>query len=454
MSLITRFLLLFSLAIVLAPAPFARAQGVREGVVRVLGWPESAEPPERLRGYDMLPYVDTLTIGYRYGIAGGSPLLSLALDWTPGRYGLLDGRRVDYERLPAGLRLVGLAFRADVYSGGAKAAEIVVSVDSMIVGPAPDFGRVELEGLSWDALFVDTPADAARALFEAGFELRDPEVLRAAFAAFEEETAPAASPRVSARRAPRTVVYERDVYVDLFFSLDWLAGLDGRDAPPRQRLSGEPRGSAGGRGSLATGRGRSRTTGEQRGGETQAEGERGSSRGKRGAASDASKDDDERSGDDRDEDERDDNDLVPAAVAAFAAVGVLAYAGGTVGYYGNARHAPIGLSAGFVRERWGVLLQSAVNEALLGSGDGPRRLVAKFTAFGSARPRARIHPAVGAGVLATEEDDVVSAELSLSLGAVGTFGPVVVQAGYDLVQGGVELGLAFNFRSPSLRKRR
>src|SRR5690606_18154782 len=198
----------------------------REGTVHVVDWPASAGVDDGLREYEFLPSFDTLSIGYRYDAADAGPRFDLTLEWTPGAYGYVRGRRVEAGALPDDVRLVALAFRADVYTGGERVAELIVSVDSMRLGPRPDYARVELADLTWDALFVETDAETARRIVAQGFELRGAEVVQAAFAA-PDAAAPddTAEPRVAGRRPPeRVVVYDRHVFVDVFFDLAWLFG--------------------------------------------------------------------------------------------------------------------------------------------------------------------------------------------------------------------------------------
>lgn len=438
MSAFSPWCIAFALAFVVLAAPVqAQEHAPHEGVLHVLDWPASASSPDQLRRYEVLPYLDTLTVGYRYETHGDAPGLSLALEWTPGAYGLLRGRRVAYEQLPDDLRLVALTIRADVYTGGRRVAEWIVSVDSMMLGPRPDFARVDLDGLAWASVFVDTDAAGARTLFDEGFELRNPEVLEAAFAVFETDDE--AAPRVRTERRPaEVVVYQRDVFFDLYLSLDWLLAGDGSYRYPAGEV-GPSRGDRTGRGRVVTDR-RSRS-GERTGSaERRSRGDRNGSRSdKRGGK------------DSRDKDDEDDkNDLLPAALTTAAAVAFVAYAGGTVGYYGNTRYAPIGLAAGFVRPQWGILLQGAVNEALLTSGSGPKHLVVKLLGFGRGS-EFPVAPAFGVGLRATDVGEDVTLDPSFSLGAVGTFGPVIVHGAYDVALGGVELGFAFNFRAKAGR---
>ena len=148
-----------------------------------------------------------------------------------------------------------------------------------------------------------------------------------------------------------------------------------------------------------------------------------------------------------DSDEDDDEDkLKGPALTALAALGLIAYTGGTVGYYGNAEHAPLGLAAGFVRSGGGVLLQAGVNEALLTDGPDPKYFMGRILGFYGPNGFP-VQPAVALGALAVEEGPDLEVRPSLSLGAAGNFGPVLILGAYDVLNGGPEFGLAFNFRS-------
>ncbi len=101
----------------------------------------------------------------------------------------------------------------------------------------------------------------------------------------------------------------------------------------------------------------------------------------------------------------------------------------------------------FARERWGMLLQVAVNKAVLGASSEPERLVGQFFGFFDAF-RAPVMPGLGLGVWAEEDGDAVALSPSVSLGAVVRAGPVLLQGGYDLIKGGAQFGFAVTFRRP------
>ena len=455
---------LLLLAAFLVPRSAAQQQPAAEGVAHVADWPASSETARAQldrEGFQVLPFLDTLALGYRYVAGERGPGLEAALEWMPGRRGIYEGEEVAYERLPADVRMTALTLGAQVYVDGRPAASAAFAFDTLALAASPDVHSVAIDTLTWEGVFEGASADEAEAYFEEGFELRNLEVLSVAFASDEAELAEAERPRRTRRPAPRTV-YEpgADVYVGGVFvggsrprpPSDGRRRDTGRDATEQDRADRSPTRTDRGRTEGAAGSGprgdrtTTRTSGGDEGdtveeGQTSKGGERTTAR--RGG--DRKIPVPKRDRDDDDDDDNDDNELLPVAIGAAVAVGAAAYAGGTIGYYGNAAKAPVGLTAGAVRERGGVLLQAAVNQALILSDPGPRHLVVKLTGFYDAFD-APVQPAVGLGVLARDPGESVDVRPSLSFGAVAPLGPVVLMGGYDVAQGGVEVGLAINFR--------
>jgi hypothetical protein len=92
-----------------------------------------------------------------------------------------------------------------------------------------------------------------------------------------------------------------------------------------------------------------------------------------------------------------------------------------------------------------MLIRVAVNRAVLGAGDEPERLAGNL--FGYYRFfEAPVQPALSVGIWAEEHGDDIEIKPTLSLGAVGLLGPVLLQGGYDLGEGSFQFGVAFNFR--------
>ena len=105
------------------------------------------------------------------------------------------------------------------------------------------------------------------------------------------------------------------------------------------------------------------------------------------------------------------------------------------------------MTSGFVGRNGGILLQVAVNEAVLGAGEGPEEMFGSVTLFRSIAPRLFVQPALGAGFRATERGDSVDLALTFSAGAAANLGPVVLLGLYDLTTSSFEVGVAFNFRA-------
>ncbi|HET6569016.1 MAG TPA: hypothetical protein VFG50_13710 [Rhodothermales bacterium] len=454
-----RFIFLLSVAILALGSPLtglAQQRPGAEGVLRLVDWPErsmaehgaSGRQIEReLARHELLPFIDTLRVGYRYERQEDGPRLTVALEWKPGAYGMLDRKRVPYTEMPDSILVTSLVLRADVYARGEQVTEAVIRLDGLRLAASPRVYSSDVPHLAWRDLFVHTPPPAARRIFEGGFDLRNLDILSATFESYGDSDEAMAEYHEPDGRPSRHSDYDVDAITDVFIDLSWLFRpqpwvVDGHvddDGARHEPRGGDMGRDASGGGERGSGRGSERTQAEP----SREEGTTGSAdgskaRGHRRKAEADTKD----SGDDSDDD---DSELLPAALTAVAAVGVLAYAGGTVGYFGNARTAPIGLAAGLVRPSGGFLLQASVNEAVL-RGQGEEHLLAKALAFHQVLPTA-IQPAIGAGVLVSYANEKYTYEPSLSLGAVANFGPVVLMGAYDVALGGVELSAAFNFRS-------
>lgn len=453
----------------LAQTSLAQQRPGAEGVLHLRDWPRGSlersglteHQIDRTFGrFDLLPYIDTLTVGYRYEAAGDEPVLTLAIEWVPGQYGILDGRRIAYEQMPDSLLLTALTIEADVISDGERVAEAVIYIDSMALAPSPDMIRLTPASLSWKDLFAHTPARAARGIFDKGFELRNLEIVSASFASYDTDRDEriAGTYRTERRTPNRRTVYDGNTVTGILIDLGWLFPPPVWHPDHDEDRYGTPRGNSMGRGN-ESGEDRARGSARRSGGDGEmadsgSSAERGSgdeSSGGESRRSSRERDSDapkgkrskDRSGDSDDDDEK---KLLPAALTAAAAVGILAYKGGTVGFFGNSKLAPYGVSAGMVRPKGGFMLQAGVNDAVLGSTDGPERLVGKILAFRQVLS-IPIQPAIGAGVLVSYEDNAYSYEPSFSVGALGKFGPVIAHSAYDVALGGMEIGVAFNFRS-------
>ncbi len=431
----------FVLAALLAGAAPAAAQqpvsepSTGEGVAHVTGWPAflhaEAPLPEGADTLSLVPAVDTLTLRYRYAADVDAPRMTFALACTPGRWAVRGGERVRYTALDAPPRLAALELRADVVVGGRAVTDVVVVVDSAALGPAPDTLRFDAVGLTYANAFAGTSARVARRYFEDGFRPENLEILRAAFVeGADRRPGPAIGyphPR------PRRPVYVPDPGIGI-----WIGGIFRPDPPRRPPDRGEgdyaPRGDTVGRSA----------------GET---GETGRSSGRRGERADPPGDDERavrgeavrgRSGDEGDDDDEEKESLAEEALIAASIVGLVAYGGGTVGYFGSTE-APLGLTAGRVYPQGGLLLQAGVNPAVLTSeSEQPDRLAVRLLGFYDLFGLP-VQPAAGLGVVLTGREQTEVAP-SLSVGAAGNFGRVVVLGGYDVLRGAATFGLAVNFR--------
>jgi hypothetical protein len=447
-----------------APAALAQQRPGASGVLLVTDWPEghnAGQVSSDAERYEILPYVDTLKVGYRFEQLDGRPVAALAVEWKPGRYGILDGRRVPYDQLPDSVYLAAASLVADIYVNGREAAQINLRLDSMQLGPYPGVHAPEPYVLAWDNLFEGVSAQQARTWLEQGFELRNPEIVAITFETYGGERStytPDEPVAVGRRRPSRRSVIIVDRTTSVWVDLTWLIrGRSGRgvdndndapDAPDEPRggqvgrdNSGEDRASRPSSGRTSRSGDAADTGNESADGRSpqaaeEDEADTGSRTARRNTSNDASEEE---------EDDDDEEKLLPAALTAAVAVGVVAYAGGTVGYFGSPKHAPFGVTAGLVNPSSGFLMQAGVNEAVLG-GQGPEHLLAKLFAFHEVLP-IPIQPAVGVGALVIHENDAFSYQASVSLGAVGNFGPALFFGAYDVTLESWELGAAFNFRS-------
>ncbi|HMB93392.1 MAG TPA: hypothetical protein VKP65_21245 [Rhodothermales bacterium] len=394
--------------------------------------------------YDLLASMDTFALGYAYAVEEDLPVLDFALAWMPGPYGVYNDRPVRYDDLPGEVVIAALDLRADVEVEGEIVADLVLSLDSLVLGPAPEQFYVTDRGIPWDQVFGDTQADDARAYFASGFALRNLKILRIAFVSYPEEEV--------ARYEPR---YPREIGVyppRISIWVDWLgpsrsAGKRGTTTRPDTPREGIGRTEV-----PSSDTGRRTRSGTRRTSTDRDTEDRSTTRTSSSDRAEADDNEDKarrttRSGKakkKKDDEEDDDQDLLPGALVGVAAIGVVAFAGGTIGYYGNTK-APIGLTSGMVRGKGGAVLQGAVNEAVLGKGDEPEQAIARIMSFYNVF-NAPIRPAVGLGVLLEENGDEIDFSPSVSLGAVGVFGPILLYGGYDIFVGGADFGLAVNFR--------
>ena len=447
------------------------------GVLYITDWPAtigSQRSIDSLRVHsEVYPTIDTLTVGYGYRAFESHPILTFAVEWKNGELAFLDGEEIYFEEFNGELLIESLRLRVDVIVHGEPVTHVDFVVDSLMLEAYPGLYSQEVNSLSWDTVFPGIPDSTARSYFETGFELANPTLVSVTFAYFDDESTLARSrgPQVRPRRPSRRTVYGPaiDIYIDFPIFISTRSRAPRATDGTRAR---EPRGERIGRGGAATDDDR-RSSGDrtrrtqpvdvedQNSSGTRTRTDQGSDEDRR-TSSDRTRrtgdaeEDDETVGDilsrgtkkkDEDDDEDDDDDLVPVAIAGAAAVAAVAVAGGTIGYYGNASNTPIGLMAGFAQEEGGFLLQAAINDAVIQRSESREehflaRVVGFVNVFDSP-----IQPALGLGLMASELNGDFEYDFSASIGLVGNLGDVILLGGYDVAAGGVDFGIAFNFKA-------
>ena len=102
---------------------------------------------------------------------------------------------------------------------------------------------------------------------------------------------------------------------------------------------------------------------------------------------------------------------------------------------------------GYVNSKGGVLLQAAVNQAVLEkSKSDTEHLVGRVAGFYDFF-NSPIQPVFAVGVLVSQENNDVDYEPSISFGLAGNFGSFVLLGGYDVLNTGLDFGIAYNFRA-------
>jgi len=416
-----------------APPAASTMQGQGQGTATLTNWPASLPQLLREMGRNapyLLPRLDSLALEYRYAANDSTSQWSFVLGWTPGRRVLYDGDVRPYEKGPSDVRMVNVELRADVRVDGETVGEMIVAVDSMALRSLPSIYSFEVT-VGHERVFLDaTPEEARRALAE-GVTLDSLVVERMGFVSPEASTSERRRPddRQTRQSAPRRApsVYEPRTEIHI----GWRVG-------PRPYYVGEKEGNR-------TVQPRGRTMGR---GTTEANDDSQSRAARRGETEEDDEDEQASStktGSKADDDEEEDDDHTSLRAPAFGAVlvvGMLAYAGGTVGLYGRG-DTPFGLAAGYTRPGGGFQLHAAVNGAVIGDEAGQRltlKALGFYDVFSSP-----FQPAIGLGVQIhpQRENDVLP---SASIGLAGNFGPVVLLGGFDVVQGTPEVGVTYNFR--------
>ncbi len=413
------------------------ARGEGQGQTALTDWPASLsqlldEMGERAPY--LLPKIDSLGLDYRYAATDSTSQWSFVLGWTPGDRVLYEGEVLPRRRAPSGLRMVNVELRGEIQVDGEYVGDMIVAVDSMALAPFPSVYSFEVE-VSHRRVLLDAPAETARRALLKGATLSNLVVERMGFVSEAASTSEQRTdPDVRERRpGPRSVPSVYEPRTQIF--IGWRVA-------PRPYYVGErngtrtqtPRGETVGRGTEGDDSRSTRTA--RRGG--------GNENGKRGSetAEGRTKSGDEDEDDDDDDDDEEETSLRLPALGAVAAVGLVAYAGGTVGLYGRG-DTPLGLAAGYTRPGGGLQLHAAVNDAVL-SDDPGQKLTMKVLGFYDVFSLP-LQPAVGLG-LQVDPQHEGGARPSASLGLAGNFGRIVLFGGVDVVQTTPEIGLAYNFR--------
>ncbi len=416
--------------------------GEGEGTAALEGWPRSLPTLLDEMGQDapyLLPRIDSLALDYQYAATDTTSRWSFVLSWRPAERLLYEGEVLPWRERPSGIRMTNVELRANVRVDGEKRAEMIIGVDSMALRPVPDRFAFNVT-VPHDRVFLDTSPTEARRVLSEGATIEGLVVERMGFTSDATQRRPNTGDRDARERRPESP-HPPSIYTPRsHIYIDWRVGprpyyIGDRD--PNEERETRPRGSTVGRSAADTDRSeggdRSRT----------AEGRGSGEEGKSDQDSDDENSRAERilSGDDEDEEE-DDTDLRMPALAAAAAVGFVAFSGGTVGIYGRG-DTPIGLASGYTHPRGGLQLQTAANRAVLENGTDQKlsvRALGFYDVF-----KSRVQPAVGLGAhidpaAGRDWDPIVSA------GLVGNLGRVVLYGGIDVVQGTPEVGVAYNFR--------
>ena len=429
-----------------------------EGVLTLTNWPEQRRvdaAPLDYGEFRLLPFIDTLIVGYRFTEAADKAFMEIALEWQIGERGVLNGRKVRRSQLPDRVIAESIDLLAKVVVDERVVGEFFLPLDTLRLGPSPSIARVEIRDVEWDSVFSDVSGERARELFRTGFRLEDLRILRVVF----DVEAPSRAERVSRRRGEdwtTVCVPDVDIWVSWGTRRRWRPPITHITRSARDRRDEIGRGNLVERERPERGYDRPSDT-DVRPGETttdepatdeadegsedrRASRRKGGSSGRGGIPIPGG-------GKDDDDDDDDDDRLLPAALAGAAIVGGLAVLGGTFGYLGSYGKAPLGLFAGRVRPNGGVLLHVAVNRQVFGKTRGPENLVAGVTGFMDLF-HAPVQPSIGLGLRITEEGtETTRTHPSLAIGVVGNLDQLILHLAYDVESHDVRFGIGVNLKA-------
>ncbi len=424
-------------------------RGIGDGTAALEGWPRSLPTLLDEMGQDapyLLPRIDSMALDYRYAATDTTSRWSFVVNWRPAERVLYEGEVLPWRERPAGVRMTNVELRANVRVDGEKRAEMIIGVDSMALRPVPDRFAFNVT-VPHERVFLDVSPTEARRILAEGATLEGLVVERMGFTSDAAERTPrtgdgeARERRPEPSRSPSIYRPRSRIYIGWRVAPRpyYVGGQDEDDDRTRR-----PRGETVGRSAADTERS------EKTGRDERTEGRRGArdDSGKEGEDDEADTEGRSRvegilsDEDDEEDDDEEETDLGIPALGAAAAVGIVAFAGGTAGLYGRG-DTPIGLASGYTRPRGGVQLQAAVNSAVLEDGPDQElsvRALGFYDVFES-----RVQPALGLGAhidpqAGRDWDPVVSA------GVVGNLGRVVLYGGLDVMHGTPEVGISYNFR--------
>ncbi len=308
-----RHLLPFGLLMLLAAGPL-RAQ---QGTLRIVDWPASEAELAQVVGdevgpwsrIEVLPFLDSLVLGYRYEVVADTVYAGFTLAWYPAAWGLYRGRRVLRYQMPDSVQLQAMHVRIRFAVRGRPVTTWPLRFDSLALGPWPEVFESATYAFPVEEVFGPVPRDSLAAWLQDGLA---PDSLSLEWIAFSVAEGGRITARsiVRARPGPPFI----DVIIDPEVIIVEGAGKRGGTTVGRK-----PRrtGRSAGRTRAAEGRrtGRSSGRGWFRGGEKK---------------------------EDESEEEKHET-LLPAALAGVAVVAIVAVAGGGFGYSGNLKRTPIGV---------------------------------------------------------------------------------------------------------------